>query len=31
MPLDDPSDHPVVGIEPARVVIWRAAAPQFRD
>jgi PPOX class probable F420-dependent enzyme len=25
MPLDDPQTHPVVRIEPARVVVWRAA------
>ena len=25
MPLDDPRAHPVVRIEPARVVVWRAA------
>jgi coenzyme F420-0:L-glutamate ligase/coenzyme F420-1:gamma-L-glutamate ligase len=25
MPLDDPVAHPVVGIEPARVVLWRSA------
>jgi PPOX class probable F420-dependent enzyme len=27
MPLDDPETHPVVRIEPAQVVVWRAAAP----
>jgi PPOX class probable F420-dependent enzyme len=26
MALDDPEAHPVVRIEPARVVVWRAAA-----
>jgi coenzyme F420-0:L-glutamate ligase/coenzyme F420-1:gamma-L-glutamate ligase len=25
MPLDDPVAHPVVAIEPARVVLWRSA------
>jgi PPOX class probable F420-dependent enzyme len=27
MTLDDPVAHPVVRIEPARVVVWRAAGP----
>ena len=27
MPLDDPVEHPIIRIEPARVVVWRAGAP----
>ena len=28
MPLDDPVAHPVVRIDPERVVVWRAAPPR---
>jgi len=29
MALDDPYDHPIARIEPARVVVWRIARPSY--